>query len=152
MPCAAQVVVGDENGTVGVGCDSAGEVVQAVRKAVVDAKRNLVSVPLNKNNSFPHKVDGIFGAAKVRVGSTSLAWQRPAGMRAYGLGAVPKAQLPRSRACVVPGSRTDMHAARGVKDMPTCAALPSPRRCLTACPATSLARRSCCGRRQRARA
>lgn len=63
----AVVVVGDENGTVGVGCDSAGEVVQAVRKAVVDAKRNLVSVPLNKNNSFPHKVDGIFGAAKVML-------------------------------------------------------------------------------------
>lgn len=62
-----QVVVGDENGTVGVGCDSAGEVVQAVRKAVVNAKRNLVTVPLNKNKSFPHRFDGRFGAAKVML-------------------------------------------------------------------------------------
>lgn len=62
-----QVVVGDEAGTVGVGCASAGEVIQAVRKAVVDAKRNLVTVPLNKNSSFPHRVDGIFGAGKVML-------------------------------------------------------------------------------------
>ena len=61
------MVVGDENGTVGVGCAAAGEVVQAVKKAVVDAKRNLVSVPLNKNSSFPHRIDGIFGAAKVML-------------------------------------------------------------------------------------
>lgn len=32
---------------------------------MADAKRNLVTVPLNKNNSFPHRIDGIFGAAKV---------------------------------------------------------------------------------------
>ena len=59
--------MGDEAGTVGVGCASAGEVAQAVKKAVVDAKRNLVSVPLNRNKSFPHKFDGIFGAAKVML-------------------------------------------------------------------------------------
>jgi hypothetical protein len=61
------VVVGDENGTVGVGCASAGEVIQAVRKAATDARRNSVTVPLNKNASFPHRIDGIFGAAKVRL-------------------------------------------------------------------------------------
>lgn len=60
-------MVGDENGTVGVGCASAKEVVQAVKKAVTDAKRNLVSVPLNKNASFPHRFDGIFGAAHVML-------------------------------------------------------------------------------------
>lgn len=43
------------------------QVIQAVRKAVEDAKRNLVSVPLNKNASFPHRIDGYFGAAKVRA-------------------------------------------------------------------------------------
>lgn len=63
----AVVVIGDEAGTVGVGCASAGEVIQAVKKAVADAKRNLVTVPLNKNNSFPHRIDGIFGAAKVML-------------------------------------------------------------------------------------
>jgi small subunit ribosomal protein S5 len=62
-----QVVVGDENGTVGVGCASAKEVMMAVKKAIVDAKRNLISVPLTKNASFPHRFDGIFGAAKVML-------------------------------------------------------------------------------------
>lgn len=38
-----------------------------MKKAVADAKRNLVTVPLNKNNSFPHRIDGIFGAAKVML-------------------------------------------------------------------------------------
>lgn len=61
------MVIGDEAGTVGVGCASAGEVISAVRKAVADAKRNLVTVPLNKNSSFPHRIDGIFGAAKVML-------------------------------------------------------------------------------------
>lgn len=64
---ALQVVVGDENGTVGVGCASAKDVMQAVKKSVVDAKRNLITVPLTKNNSFPHRFDGIFGAAKVML-------------------------------------------------------------------------------------
>lgn len=62
-----QVIVGDENGTVGVGCASAKEVMQAVKKAVTDAKRNLISVPLTKSNSFPHRFDGVFGAAKVML-------------------------------------------------------------------------------------
>jgi len=59
--------VGDENGTVGVGCASAKEVVQAVRKAGIDAKRKSIKVPLTKANSFPHKFDGIFGAARVML-------------------------------------------------------------------------------------
>lgn len=67
MSKTLQVVVGDENGTVGVGCASAKEVLQAVRKAVADAKRNMVTVPLNKASSFPHRFDGIFGAAKVML-------------------------------------------------------------------------------------
>ena len=58
--------MGDEAGTVGVGCAAAGEVVQAVKRASTDAKRNLVSIPLNKNQSFPHRFDGIAGAAKAR--------------------------------------------------------------------------------------
>lgn len=62
-----QVVIGDANGTVGVGCASAKEVIQAVRKAVTDAKANLISVPLTKNKSFPHRFDGIFGSAKVML-------------------------------------------------------------------------------------
>lgn len=60
-------MVGDEQGQVGVGCASAKEVVQAVAKAVVGAKNELVRVPLAKNNTFPHQIDGYFGAAKVML-------------------------------------------------------------------------------------
>lgn len=60
-------MVGDDNGTVGVGCASAKEVVQAVKKAVIDARRSTVTVPLNKASSFPHRFDGVFGAARVML-------------------------------------------------------------------------------------
>ena len=63
----AVVVVGDELGQVGVGCAAAKEVVVAVQRAVVDAKKDLVTVPLTKTNSFPHRIDGIAGAAKVML-------------------------------------------------------------------------------------
>ena len=59
--------MGDERGQVGVGCASAKEVVQAVSKAVVDAKNSLVTVPLTRNSTFPHRIDGYFGAAKVML-------------------------------------------------------------------------------------
>ena len=45
------------------------QVVTAVQKAVLDGKRSLVKVPLNKDNSFPHRIDGYFGASKVRDGA-----------------------------------------------------------------------------------
>lgn len=61
----AVVVVGDENGQVGVGVGKASEVITAVRKGVTDAKKNIVSVPLTKSDSIPHKTDGRFGAAKL---------------------------------------------------------------------------------------
>lgn len=77
--------MGDEAGTVGVGCASAKEVVQAVKKAVVDAKRNLISVPLNKNASFPHRFDGYFGAAKVRsLSPWREEWLGRLGLRTAG--------------------------------------------------------------------
>jgi len=43
------------------------QVVTAVQKAVLDGKRSLVKVPLNKDNSFPHRIDGYFGASKVQM-------------------------------------------------------------------------------------
>lgn len=61
----AVVVVGDENGQVGVGVGKASEVITAVRKGVTDAKKNIVSVPLTSADSIPHKTDGRFGAAKL---------------------------------------------------------------------------------------
>ncbi len=65
--CRCVVVVGNERGQVGVGCASAKEVVQAVAKAVVRAKTELVTVPLTKSSTFPHRIDGYFGAAKVML-------------------------------------------------------------------------------------
>ncbi len=43
------------------------EVVNAVQTAVKDAKKHLVKVPLTRNFSFPHRIDGIAGAAKVML-------------------------------------------------------------------------------------
>ena len=61
----AVVVVGDENGKVGVGVGKAGDVITAVRKGVTDGKKNVISVPLTGANSIPHKTNGRFGAAKL---------------------------------------------------------------------------------------
>ena len=61
---SALVVVGDGNGNVGAGLGKAGEVPEAIRKGVEDAKTHMISVPL-KNGSIPHTITGIFGAGKV---------------------------------------------------------------------------------------
>ena len=61
---SALVVVGDGNGRVGAGLGKAGEVPEAIRKGVEDAKKHIISVPL-KNGSIPHQITGIFRAGKV---------------------------------------------------------------------------------------
>lgn len=76
----AVVVVGNEKGRVGVGCAAAKEVVVAVQKAVTDAKRHMVNVPLTKASSFPHRIDGIAGAAKVMLRPASEGTGVIAGM------------------------------------------------------------------------
>jgi small subunit ribosomal protein S5 len=58
------VVVGDENGHVGVGMGKAVEIPEAIRKGIEDAKKNLIKVPI-VNTTIPHQVQGIFGAGKV---------------------------------------------------------------------------------------
>lgn len=63
----AVVVVGDEKGKVGVGCAAAKEVVIAVQKAVIDAKKSLITVPLTSQMTFPHRSEAYFGAAKVML-------------------------------------------------------------------------------------
>jgi small subunit ribosomal protein S5 len=61
---AAIVVVGNENGVVGHGLGKSKEVSEAVNKAIEDAKKNLVSVPIRKG-TIPHQQDGKFGGARV---------------------------------------------------------------------------------------
>lgn len=62
---AAVVVVGDENGHVGAGMGKAVEIPEAIRKGIEDAKKNLIAVPLDENNSIPHDWLGKFGSASV---------------------------------------------------------------------------------------
>ena len=61
---SALVVVGDRKGKVGFGTGKAGEVPDAIKKAIEDAKKNIVIVPI-KGTTIPHSVTGKFGAGKV---------------------------------------------------------------------------------------
>jgi small subunit ribosomal protein S5 len=61
----AIVVVGDENGKVGVGVAKADDVVNAFKKAKTDGQKNLITFPITKTLSIPHDVIGNFGACKI---------------------------------------------------------------------------------------
>ena len=61
---SAVVVVGDENGHIGVGNGKASEVPDAIKKAIEDAKKNLVTVPI-VGTTIPHEYVGKFGSANV---------------------------------------------------------------------------------------
>jgi small subunit ribosomal protein S5 len=60
------VVVGDENGHVGIGTGKAMEIPEAIKKAVQDAKKNLIYVP-RVGTSIPHRIQGHFGAGNVLI-------------------------------------------------------------------------------------
>ena len=75
---SALVVVGDENGHVGVGNGKAAEVPDAIKKAIEEAKKNLVEVPV-VGTTIPHEYVGKFGSANVMLkpapeGSGVIAW------------------------------------------------------------------------------
>ena len=63
---SALMVVGDENGHVGIGMGKAAEIPEAVRKGIEDAKRHLIEIPL-VGTSIPHSVEGKFGKGFVRM-------------------------------------------------------------------------------------
>lgn len=61
---SAAVVVGDKNGKVGLGKGKAREVPLAIKKAVANAKKNIVDIPI-LNDTIPYYTIGKFGAARV---------------------------------------------------------------------------------------
>jgi small subunit ribosomal protein S5 len=61
---SALVVVGDEDGRVGVGLGKAQEIPDAIRKGVEDAKKHMITVPRH-GSTLPHQVIGVFGAGRV---------------------------------------------------------------------------------------
>lgn len=64
MRFSALVVVGDGNGHVGVGTGKAAETPEAIRKAVEDAKKKLILVPMVET-TIPHRIEGFFGRGHV---------------------------------------------------------------------------------------
>lgn len=62
---AALVIVGDENGHVGAGLGKANEIPEAIRKGKEDAKKNMIFLEKNENDSLYHEIIGHFGAAQV---------------------------------------------------------------------------------------
>ncbi|GBF92310.1 30S ribosomal protein S5 [Raphidocelis subcapitata] len=67
MGFRAVAVIGDGKGRVGVGCQSGREVATATKRALVDAKKNLVRVPLVGAGTVPHRVESWFKAAGVVI-------------------------------------------------------------------------------------
>lgn len=61
---SALVVIGDDNGTVGIGLGKAREVPEAIRKAIEHARKNLIEFPLI-DGTIPHEVIGKYCAGKV---------------------------------------------------------------------------------------
>ena len=66
MKFSALIVVGDGKGKVGYGMGKAGEVSEAIRKGIEDAKKNMITVSLS-GTTIPHEVTGEFGAGRVMM-------------------------------------------------------------------------------------
>lgn len=64
---AALVVVGDENGHVGVGVGKSTEIPEAIRKGREDAKKNMIYIERTEEDSVFHEITGTFGAGKVLI-------------------------------------------------------------------------------------
>ena len=65
MRFSALVVVGDGKGRYGFGNGKAGEVPDAIKKALEQAKKNLFRLPMTKGDTIPHEIIGKYGACEV---------------------------------------------------------------------------------------
>ena len=66
MRFSALMVVGDEKGKVGCGMGKAVEIPEAIRKGLEDAKKSMITVPLD-GTTIPHEVVGVFGTGRVKL-------------------------------------------------------------------------------------
>ena len=66
MRFSALMVVGDEKGRVGCGMGKAVEIPEAIRKGLEEAKKSMITIPLN-GTTIPHEVVGVFGTGKVKM-------------------------------------------------------------------------------------
>src|SRR5690625_3247796 len=69
---AALVVVGDKNGHVGFGTGKALEVPEAIKKAIDNAKKNLIEVPI-VGTTIPHEINGVLDRKSTRLNSSHVA-------------------------------------------------------------------------------
>jgi len=63
----AVVIIGNENGQVGIGVGKADDVINAITKGITDARRAIIKVPLTKTKTLPHIITGNFGACEVFI-------------------------------------------------------------------------------------
>jgi small subunit ribosomal protein S5 len=64
---SAAMVIGDRKGRVGVGLGKASDTPIAIDKAVRDARKHMIKVPMTKNASIPHEVEAKFGSSRVLI-------------------------------------------------------------------------------------
>lgn len=61
----AVVIIGNEEGKIGVGVGKADDIINAIKKSISNAKRNIKTIVLTKTRTIPHKTEGTFGASRV---------------------------------------------------------------------------------------
>ena len=64
---SVSIIIGNRKGKVGVGIGKAGDTALAVDKAVRDAKKHMITIPLTKNSSIPHEVSAKYCASRVKI-------------------------------------------------------------------------------------
>lgn len=110
---SVSIVIGDHKGTVGVGLGKGGDTALAIEKALRNAKKNLIKIPVTKTMSIPYEVNAKYGASRVTImptpgrgvvaGSSVRSVVELAGLRDVGakLRSSPKNSLNNARVAVL---------------------------------------------------